>query len=397
MLSACSPVSVQGRDPPIWYRLSLAMLSAPAKVLMTVDAVVGVWTYALSLCRGLAARGWKVTLVSFGEPASEAQRAEVAELDGIDLVETRYKLEWMPDPWAEVDQAGRLLQEIVQAEMPALVHLNGYAHAALPWPVPVVVVAHSCVFTWWQAVHGCWPPQEEYGEYGRRVRAGLDGANAVVAPTRAMLASLQEAYRWPGKGTVIPNGIAASDVGPLPKRALIASAGRLWDPAKGIGVLEQIAPELLWPLVVAGAGRETGGTETRVSNLRLLGKLSRRETRALFAGASIFAAPVRYEPFGLAILEAAEAGCALVLGDLASLRENWDGAAEFADPQDPEAWRDALNGLARDEARRRRLASLAAQRAQRFPNSRMVDRYVNLYQSLLKRCHSGAITEGVVA
>jgi glycosyltransferase involved in cell wall biosynthesis len=106
---------------------------------------------------------------------------------------------------------------------------------------------------------------------------------------------------------------------------------------------------------------------------------------------------VRYEPFGLSILEAAEAGCALVLSDLASLRENWDGAAEFVDPQDPEAWRDALNGVAGDEARRRQLALLAVQRAQRFPNSRMVDRYVDLYQSLLKRCRSGAITEGVVA
>jgi glycosyltransferase involved in cell wall biosynthesis len=225
----------------------------------------------------------------------------------------------------------------------------------------------------------------------------LEAADAVVAPTRAMLSGLQEAYRWPGQGTVIPNGIEPSGVASSSKKAAIASAGRLWDPAKGIDVLEQIAPELFWPLVVAGAGRETDGTETGVRNLRLRGKLSRCETRALFAGASIFAAPVRYEPFGLSILEAAEAGCALLLGDLASLRENWDGAAEFVDPQDPEAWRDALNRLARDEARRRRLASLAVQRAQRFPDFRMVDRYVELYQSLLKRCYSGAISEGVVA
>ena len=364
---------------------------------MTADTVGGVWTYALGLCRGLAASGCKVTLVSFGEPANEAQRAEVAEVAGITLVETRYKLEWMPDPWSEVDEAGRFLRDLARAEAPAVVHLNGYAHAALPWPAPVVVVAHSCVFTWWQAVHGCRPPQDEYGEYGRRVRAGLDAADAVVAPTQAMLAGLREAYRWQGEGTVIPNGISPSGVVPGPKKAVIASAGRLWDPAKGISLLERIAPELPWPLVVAGAGRQMDGAETRVRNLHLLGKLSPRQTRALFADASIYAAPVRYEPFGLSILEAAEAGCALVLSDLPSLRENWAGAAEFVHPHEPAAWRDALNGLTRDETWRRRLASLAVQRAQQFSDSRMVGRYLELYGSLLKRFVPRPITGGVTA
>ena len=373
------------------------MLIAPTKVLMTADTVGGVWTYALGLCRGLAANGCAVTLVTFGEPATESQRAEVAEFGGVTLVETRCKLEWMHDPWADVDEAGRLLQRHARTEMPDLVHLNGYAHAAMPWPVPAVVVAHSCVFTWWQAVHGSRPPEDEYGEYGRRVRAGLDGADAVVAPTRAMLAGLREAYRWQGTGMVIPNGIECLGAAPLPKKALIASAGRLWDPAKGIDLLERVAPDLLWPVAVAGAGRETDGAQTRIRNLRLLGKLSPRQTGALFAEASIYAAPVRYEPFGLSILEAAEAGCALVLSDLASLRENWDGAAEFVHPQDSAAWRDALNGLAGDDGRRRRLASRAVQRAQQFSNARMVERYLELYGSLLKRFGSAAITGGLVA
>ncbi len=32
--------------------------------------------------------------------------------------------------------------------------------------------------------------------------------------------------------------------------------------------------------------------------------------------------PARYEPFGLSVLEAALSGCALVLGDIPSLRES---------------------------------------------------------------------------
>jgi hypothetical protein len=44
--------------------------------------------------------------------------------------------------------------------------------------------------------------------------------------------------------------------------------------------------------------------------------------------------PARYEPFGLSVLEAALSGCALVPGDIASLRGNWDGVAEFVCPDD---------------------------------------------------------------
>ncbi len=51
------------------------------------------------------------------------------------------------------------------------------------------MAGHSCVLSWWQAVHGADAP-DEWCEYRRRVRAGLRAADAVVAPTRAMLGSL---------------------------------------------------------------------------------------------------------------------------------------------------------------------------------------------------------------
>ena len=56
--------------------------------------------------------------------------------------------------------------------------------------------------------------------------------------------------------------------------------------------------------------------------------------RVVSRAPSIYALPARYEPFGLSVLEAALSGCALVLGDIPSLREIWDGAALFVDPDD---------------------------------------------------------------
>jgi glycosyltransferase involved in cell wall biosynthesis len=102
--------------------------------------------------------------------------------------------------------------------------------------------------------------------------------------------------------------------------------------------------------------------------------------------ASIFAAPAFYEPFGLAILEAAAAGCALVLGDIPSLRENWEGAAVFVDPNDRAALRVAINRLIANVGQRVRLAMSARCRARQFSLERMAAVYDALYRDLSRNC-----------
>ena len=96
--------------------------------------------------------------------------------------------------------------------------------------------------------------------------------------------------------------------------------------------------------------------------------------------AAIFAAPARYEPFGLGILEAAASGCALVLGDIPSLRENWDGAALFVPPDDAVAWRTTLSCLIACDSRRETLGAAARKRALVFARERMAARYAELYR-----------------
>ncbi len=82
------------------------------------------------------------------------------------------------------------------------------------------------------------------------------------------------------------------------------------------------------------------------------------------ADSSVFASCARYEPFGLAVLEAAQAGMALVLSDIPSLREIWDGAAMFADPRDAAGFAAALRVALDDPAP---WAARAGRRATRFP------------------------------
>jgi glycosyltransferase involved in cell wall biosynthesis len=106
---------------------------------------------------------------------------------------------------------------------------------------------------------------------------------------------------------------------------------------------------------------------------------------AWYARAAIYALPARYEPFGLSILEAGLSGCALVIGDIPSLRETWHDAATFVAPDDLAGLQEALGTLIADPVYRARMAKLAYLRAREFTQSRMVDGYVALYQSALAK------------
>src|SRR5690606_35787981 len=91
----------------------------------------------------------------------------------------------------------------------------------------------------------------------------------------------------------------------------------------------------------------------------------------------------RYEPFGLAPLEAALAGCALVLADIPTYRELWEGCGEFYPPGDAAALAAAIRGLMDAEGRRRALAEAArARAAERYSPERMARQYEALYREL---------------
>ncbi len=96
-----------------------------------------------------------------------------------------------------------------------------------------------------------------------------------------------------------------------------------------------------------------------------------------------FAAPARYEPFGLGVLEAARSGCALVLGDIPTLRELWAGAAMFVDPHRPEVWPVAFERLLADRALSERLGRAARERAAAFTLGGMARCYLALYRRTL--------------
>jgi glycogen synthase len=354
----------------------------PRKILMTADTVGGVWTYAIELARGLAERGVEVALATMGEPLNDLQREKADRIPHLRVFESAFKLEWMEEPWRDVERAGDWLLGLEARIGPDLVHLNGYAHGSLPWSAPKVMAGHSCVLSWWQAVKGE-PAPASWDPYAREVAAGLAAADLVVAPSQARLDSLALYYGRLPRTRVILNGRDPRLFKPAAKEPIVFAAGRLWDEAKSFEALERVAPLLPWSVFVAGENHHPDGGEARPHHTRLLGRLSQRVLAAWLGRAAIYCLPARYEPFGLSVLEAALSGCTLVLGDIPSLREIWRHRAVFVPPDDPEALEDALSRLIADPDRRASLAAGCRARALQLTNERMVEAYLAAYGAVL--------------
>jgi len=359
-------------------------MSLPSlRVLMTVDAVGGVWVYATNLARSLCEQGCHVRLVTLGPPPRKDQLQAVGDLD---LTVTDLALEWVDAEAHDHPRALESLALIAQYFKPQVVHLNGYREAAGEWNAPVLVVAHSCVRSWWRACRGEDPCEPRWLAYMSNVRAGLVTADVWAAPTAAFRDTVQELYDPPTAGRVIWNGLDRR-VGSTAKEPVILVAGRLWDEAKNVAAVAAIAARMPWPIRIAGPQRSAATGDAAIAGatqVQPLGELSHRDLMREMARAAIFVAPALYEPFGLTVLEAGLAGCALVLSDTASFRELWDGAALFVDPRDRSLLQSALVHLTRNDALRRDLQQRAASRAQCYSLAAMTDSYRRLYASMAR-------------
>ncbi len=352
------------------------------RILMSTDTVGGVWMYAVELARALRQHGVQVVLATMGGAPTDGQRAEARRIPDLILCESRFRLEWMTAPWADVDRAGRWLRQLERRYQPDLVHLNHYSHGHLDWHAPCLLVGHSCVLSWWRAVRGEAAPSE-WETYRERVRGGLRGADAVVAPSHAMLDALHEEYDVLPRASVVHNGRTPGEYRRLQKRPYILAAGRLWDGAKNLEALARVAAALPWPVHLAGEACHPDGGGAVLDDVHTLGHLAPESLRRWYGHASIYVLPARYEPFGLSVLEAALAGCAPVLGDIPSLRELWDGAARFVPADDPEMLRCAITELAEDHRARAALARRARRRALQYTVRRMAREYLAIHDKLL--------------
>lgn len=354
------------------------------RLLLTTDAVGGVWTYSLDLARALAAAEDMVILLTvLGPTPAPEQLTEAAAVPGLQLIDTGLPLDWTATSEREVRESGHYLASLAETGTADLVQLHTPALAAVCYPMPVVSVIHSCVGTWWNAVKGGALPQD-LAWRAAMVREGLERSDLVVAPSQSFAAAVQRDYGLASAPIAVPNGRAALDAeAPADPARFALTAGRLWDAGKNVAVFDRAAALSSLPFRAAGPLDGPDGSHTRLDNAQPLGSLPSADLAALLAERPIFVSAALYEPFGLAVLEAAQAGCALVLADRPVFRELWDEAALFVDPFDEHAIAAAVDSLASDPERRAQLGGAARVRAARFTPDQTAAAMLDLYAGLL--------------
>lgn len=357
------------------------------RVLLTTDTIGGVWTFTKELTTELLHAGHSIALVSFGRTPSREQSAWSATIGAQYGSSFRYEastapLEWM-NPNENAYTAGELcLKRIADEFCPDLLHSNQFCFGRLPIPVPRLITAHSDVLSWGTA---CRPngfePSPWLRGYCNMVDQGLSAADAVVAPTRWMLDALGQHFALPAQRRVILNGRTLPHSFADGDRALHAvSAGRLWDEAKNLTMLAEVHSEV--PIFVAGDRQhQTAVAPQNIGDAVQLGPLEECDLFALFRVSSMYIATSIYEPFGLAPLEAALCGCAVLANDIPSLREVWGDAALYF--EDADALSRLLGQLHTSPEMLMEARQRAGTRALELNAARMTAEYLALYSELL--------------
>lgn len=351
------------------------------RVLMTTDAVGGVWAFTQELAQGLLGAGCDVALVCVGPAPSRAQVSWARCLGAAWGERFRFSaldapLEWMQENAEAFSAAAAALLDLIEAFGVEIVHSSQFCFGALATAVPVVVTAHSDVLSWAASCRSA--PLEEspwLSRYTALLRAGLSGAAAVAAPTCWMLQALAMNFALPAEQKVIFNGRSVPHGRGLERKLQAVVSGRLWDEGKNVGLLGEVRSPM--PILVAGESVGENSSARELGVAELVGFLTEAALLRLFGESALYLCTSRYEPFGLAALEAALCGCAVIANDIASLREVWGDAALYF--EDAASLSALLVELAGDAALLARVQARCGTRAQRYTRDAMTAGYLSLY------------------
>ena len=345
------------------------------RILLSTDAVGGVWTYTVDLARALARLGVEAVIAAMGPKAPKPP-------DGLRVIETGLPLDWLADTSRDVRDAGAALARLANAVDADVLQLHSAALACdVEFGRPVVAVQHSCVATWWDAVRRGSLPRD-FAWRRDMVECGLNAVDAVVAPSTAFAAQTARIYSLWRSPQVVHNGREPLALPRRPRGHFVLSVGRLWDEGKNVRTLDEAAARIDAPVEAIGPLSGPNGTAARFERLRTSGPLDEGAIAERLAARPVFASSALYEPFGLSVLEAAQAGCALVLSDIPTFRELWSEAALFVEPTDSHGFADAITQLLRDGEGRDRIGTAARIEALAYTSDATARRMLQIYEQI---------------
>ncbi|WP_162798527.1 glycosyltransferase family 4 protein [Sulfitobacter sp. SK012] len=226
--------------------------------------------------------------------------------------------------------------------------------------------------------------------YSRAFRRWYSIAQPLLARNAALVLTVSEHSKReleafgvvpPGKARVVHNGAdhilrVTADAATLPRFKLMPQGYILAigssAPHKNLAFLVKAAQartDTSQPLVIAGGGDAAvfaGQGISASDNVKILGRVSDSELRALYENATALAFPSLTEGFGLPPLEAMACGCPVIASTGGAIPEICGTAAILLDPYDQMGWTAALSTITYDPAIRFSLSQAGIARAAQF-------------------------------
>jgi L-malate glycosyltransferase len=217
---------------------------------------------------------------------------------------------------------------------------------------------------------------DEYDSHPRGFRNRLVRIDHGFEPKRSGIAAA-EARRALGLPVDVP---------------LIGCVARLHDQKNLAAAVRLLPLHPDWHLALAGQGPERERLEDLARSLNVAqrvhfaGELGPERIAWFLKGLDVFVFPTLAETFGLAVVEAAQAGVPVVANDLEVLREvlrtDQGPCALFVDANETSSFAGAVARLLRDAELRATLISRSGELAARYSVETMTDRYAELIQAM---------------
>ena len=333
----------------------------------------GVQQQVRDIARLLAAAGEQVTILGPGSVAVADEAYHIVEVGRVVPVRANGSVV----PLALGFDVTRLIRE-VGVDLDVLhVHeplIPVVGPAALRAGRPVVATFHALPPGWMALAYRAGPPR------WLRKRLFKDAVLTAVSI---------EAARGPrslGPVTIVPNGLDIDSYGePIPKvPGRVAFLGRN-ERRKGLSILKAAWPLVLSnhpgaTLTVIGANRPDSDL-IPLAGVEYAGRVDEAEKRRLLGEASIMVAPnLGGESFGLVVIEAMAARCAVIASDIPAFRAVAGGAADMVPAGNPGDLAQAISRLLADPAAIAAQGRAAADRAREFDWSRVLPQYRACYE-----------------
>lgn len=289
--------------------------------------------------------------------------------------------------------AYRVAAELIRQERPELIHTHfvvpsGFVawRLAKRFRIPFVLTAHG------SDIPGYNPDRFSILHTALRpLWQRITSAAAAVTSPSAYLANLIH-RQCPGLHVdVIPNGFTPGSLVLSPKRNIVLVVARLF-PRKGVqhflDAVRSLARHGDWEFVVAGDGpyMDTLRTQAKAlgSPVRFVGFIGREELAAYYHAARIFVFPSIRENFPMVLLEAMDAGCAIITTDAEGCHEVVGDTGIVVPAGDSDAIAQELAMLMDDPLRCERLSQLARDRSVRFYWNRVSEMYSRVFRRVLR-------------